>query len=162
MLSARVFLSLRRSVLGHVRSYAEAAPAGSPGMSFTFASPSQVFYNGASVKQVDVPTTTGMFGILSNHVPTLQVLRPGLVTVLSDDGTATKFFVSSGSVTVNADSSVQLLAEEAATLDMLDPSVAKSNLEKAQAALQSAGDEVAKAEAQINVEACEAIVKALE
>lgn len=28
--------------------------------------------------------------------------------------------VSSGSVTVNADSSVQLLAEEAVTLDMLD------------------------------------------
>ncbi|XP_063770416.1 ATP synthase subunit delta, mitochondrial [Pseudophryne corroboree] len=162
MQSVRGFLALRRSVLGHVRSYAEAAPAGSPVMSFTFASPSQVFYNGAAVKQVDVPTTTGMFGILSNHVPTLQVLRPGLVTVFSDDGTATKYFVSSGSVTVNADSSVQVLAEEAVTLDMLDPSTAKSNLEKAQAALQSTADEVAKAEAQINVEACEAIVKALE
>lgn len=31
--------------------------------------------------------------------------------------------VSSGSVTVNADSSVQLLAEEAVTLDMLDVGV---------------------------------------
>ncbi|CAJ0963066.1 unnamed protein product [Ranitomeya imitator] len=81
-----------------------------------------VFYNGDNVKQVDVPTTTGMFGILANHVPTLQVLRPGLVTVLSEDGTTTKYFVSSGSVTVNADSSVQLLAEEAVTLEMLDPS----------------------------------------
>lgn len=34
--------------------------------------------------------------------------------------------VSSGSVTVNADSSVQLLAEEAVTLDMLDPGVSVS------------------------------------
>ncbi|XP_075707151.1 ATP synthase F(1) complex subunit delta, mitochondrial [Rhinoderma darwinii] len=162
MLSARGLLGLRRVVLGHVRCYAEAAPAGSPAMSFTFASPSQVFYNGANVKQVDVPTTTGMFGILANHVPTLQVLRPGLVTVLSEEGTTTKYFVSSGSVTVNADSSVQLLAEEAVTLDMLDPSTAKSNLEKALVELQSASDEVVKAEAQVNLEACEAIVKALE
>ncbi|KAM9329831.1 ATP synthase F(1) complex subunit delta, mitochondrial [Gastrophryne carolinensis] len=162
MLSSRALLLTRRVVAGTVRSYAEAAAGGAQAMSFTFASPSQVFYNGVSVKQVDVPTTTGMFGILASHVPTLQVLRPGLVTVIADDGAATKYFVSSGSVTVNVDSSVQLLAEEAVSLDMLDPSTAKSNLEKAQAALLSAGDEVAKAEAQINVEACEAIVKALE
>ncbi|KAM4709642.1 ATP synthase F(1) complex subunit delta, mitochondrial [Discoglossus pictus] len=162
MLSARCLLALRRAVISQVRTYAEAAPAGSPAMSFTFASPSQVFYNGANVKQVDVPTLTGVFGILPAHVPTLQVLRPGLVTVFADDGSPTKYFVSSGSVTVNADSSVQLLAEEVATLDMLDLSTAKSNLEKAQAELSSAGDEAAKAEAQINVEACDAIVKALE
>ncbi|XP_053558784.1 ATP synthase subunit delta, mitochondrial [Bombina bombina] len=162
MLSARCLFGLRRCVLSQVRNYAEAAPAGSPALSFTFASPTQVFYNEASVKQVDVPTLTGVFGILASHVPTLQVLRPGLVTVFSDDGSSTKYFVSSGSVTVNADSSVQLLAEEAVTLDMLDIGAAKANLEKAQAELLSAGDEVAKAEAQINFEASDAIVKALE
>ncbi|XP_068090090.1 ATP synthase subunit delta, mitochondrial [Hyperolius riggenbachi] len=128
MLSSRALLFVRRAVAVHARTYAEAAPAAAQAMSFTFASPSQVFYNEANVKQVDVPTTTGMFGILSNHVPTLQVLRPGLVTVTAEDGSATKYFVSSGSVTVNADSSVQLLAEEAVSLDMLDPSIAKSNL----------------------------------
>lgn len=51
-----------------------------------------MFFNAASVKQVDVPTLTGAFGILPAHVPTLQVLRPGIVTVFSDDGTAAKFF----------------------------------------------------------------------
>ncbi|KAG8454611.1 hypothetical protein GDO86_001003 [Hymenochirus boettgeri] len=162
MMSVRGLLALRRALTRQVRNYAEAAPAGSPAMSFTFASPTQVFYSGASVKQVDVPTLTGMFGILPAHVPTLQVLRPGIVTVFSDDGVSTKYFVSSGSVTVNADSSVQLLAEEAVTLDMIDLSAAKSNLEKAQGELLSAGDEVAKVEALINVEASEAIVKALE
>lgn len=35
------------------------------------------------------------------------------------------FAVSSGSVTVNADSSVQLLAEEAVPLDQLDVAVSK-------------------------------------
>lgn len=150
----------------------------------------QVFFKEASVKQVDVPTLTGAFGILPAHVPTLQVLRPGVVTVFSDDGSSTKYFgkkslglnqippgfgckrkakrsgfyshqlqvfetfhlwteelrvrltvlikhpfafrltlcvcvfaVSSGSVTVNVDSSVQLLAEEAVPLDQLDVAV---------------------------------------
>ncbi|CAM9763523.1 unnamed protein product [Bubo scandiacus] len=112
------------------RGYAEPAAGPAP-MAFTFASPTQVFYNGANVKQVDVPTLTGSFGILASHVPTLQVLKPGVVTVYAEDGTATKYFVSSGSVTVHADSTVQVLAEEAVTMDMLDLATAKSNLEKA-------------------------------
>ncbi|KAB1259568.1 ATP synthase subunit delta; mitochondrial [Camelus dromedarius] len=149
------------------RAYAEAAaapaPVAGPGqMSFTFASPTQVFFNGANVRQVDVPTQTGAFGILAAHVPTLQVLRPGLVVVHAEDGTTSKYFVSSGSVTVNADSSVQLLAEEAVTLDMLDLGAAKANLEKAQSELLGAADEATRAEIQIRIEASEALVKALE
>ena len=52
----------------------------------------QVFFKEASVKQVDVPTLTGAFGILPAHVPTLQVLRPGVVTVYNDDGSSVKYF----------------------------------------------------------------------
>lgn len=52
----------------------------------------QVYFKEASVKQVDVPTLTGAFGILPAHVPTLQVLRPGVVTVLNDDGSSAKYF----------------------------------------------------------------------
>ena len=66
---------------------------------------SQVYYNNANVRQVDVPSFSGAFGILPNHVPTLAVLKPGVVTVVEQDGQAKKFFVSSGSVTVNEDSS---------------------------------------------------------
>ncbi|XP_019393819.1 PREDICTED: ATP synthase subunit delta, mitochondrial [Crocodylus porosus] len=164
MLPARLLLRPAARALRpppRARGYAEAA-AGPVQMAFTFASPTQVFYNGANVKQVDVPTLTGSFGILAAHVPTLQVLRPGIVTVYAEDGTASKYFVSSGSVTVNADSSVQLLAEEVASMDMLDLAAAKSNLEKALSELTAAPDEVAKAEAQIRVEANEALVKALE
>ncbi|KAM9384830.1 ATP synthase F(1) complex subunit delta, mitochondrial [Pholidichthys leucotaenia] len=160
MMAAR-FLRRTLPVLRQARSYAEAA-SGSSQMSFTFASPTQVFFKEASVKQVDVPTLTGVFGILPAHVPTLQVLRPGVVTVFNDDGSSAKYFVSSGSVTVNADSSVQLLAEEAVPLDQLDISAAKANLERAQASLVSTSDEAARAEVLINIEANEAIVKALE
>ncbi|XP_016340669.1 ATP synthase subunit delta, mitochondrial-like [Sinocyclocheilus anshuiensis] len=122
----------------------------------------QVFFKEANVKQIDVPTLTGAFGILPAHVPTLQVLRPGVVTVFNDDGSSTKYFVSSGSVTVNADSSVQLLAEEAVPLDSLDLAAAKANLEKAQSELGGISDEAARAGVLISIEANEAIVKALE
>uniref|UniRef100_UPI0037E9B35A ATP synthase subunit delta, mitochondrial n=1 Tax=Semicossyphus pulcher TaxID=241346 RepID=UPI0037E9B35A len=160
MMAAR-FLRRALPVLRQTRSYAEVA-GGAPQMSFTFASPTQVFFKEASVKQVDVPTLTGAFGILPAHVPTLQVLRPGVVTVFSDDGSSAKYFVSSGSITVNADSSVQLLAEEAVPLDQLDIVSAKANLEKAQSEMSGASDEAARAEVQISIDANEAIVKALE
>ena len=98
-------------------------------MSFTFAAPNGVLYNGASVKQVDVPSFSGAFGILPQHVPSLAVLRPGVVTVFEDDGAAKKFFVSSGSVTINEDSSVQILAEEAHPVDAIDAAAARKALQ---------------------------------
>lgn len=52
----------------------------------------QVYYTAANVKQVDVPSFSGSFGILPNHVPTLAVLKPGIVTVFEDDGSHKKFF----------------------------------------------------------------------
>ncbi|KAJ8039912.1 ATP synthase subunit delta, mitochondrial [Holothuria leucospilota] len=108
----------------HVRYYAEEAPAHAPTkMSFTFGMPGEMYYNQSSVKQVDVPSTTGTFGILAQHVPLLAALKPGVITVTEDDGTINKYFASSGTVTVNADSSVQVLAEVAVPLDQLDPEV---------------------------------------
>merc|ERR1712122_412366 len=121
-------------------------------MAFTFAAPNGVHYENAAVKQVDVPSFSGSFGILPNHVPALSVLSPGVVTVYENDGAVKKFFVSSGSVTINEDASVQILAEEAHDLDSLDVSEAKAALAEAQAQANAASDEVAKAEAQIAVE----------
>ena len=46
-------------------------------MAFTFAAPNAVLYNAAAVKQVDVPSFSGSFGILPSHVPSLAVLKPG-------------------------------------------------------------------------------------
>ncbi|XP_038633268.1 ATP synthase subunit delta, mitochondrial [Scyliorhinus canicula] len=152
-------LHLVRAVLS--RGYAD-APSSAGGMAFTFASPTEVYYTEANVKQVDVPTMTGNFGILPSHVPTLQVLKPGIVTVFDEEGAQSKYFVSSGSVTVNADSSVQLLAEAAAALDALDITAAKANLDKANAELSSASGEIERAEVLISIEAHEAIIKALE
>ena len=75
-------------------------------------------------------------------MPSLAVLKPGVVTVYEDDGSSKKFFVSSGSVTINEDSSVQILAEEAHAVEDLDLAAAREVVTQAQASLSSAADEV--------------------
>ena len=92
--------------------------------------------------QVDVPSFSGTFGILPNHVPTLAVLKPGVVTVFEEDGSAKKFFVSSGSVSINQDASVQILAEEVHKVEDLDAAAARDIVSKAQSKMASASDEV--------------------
>ncbi|XP_077549734.1 ATP synthase, delta subunit isoform X1 [Haemaphysalis longicornis] len=131
-------------------------------MPLTFASPAETFYDKVDVKQVDVPSYSGNFGILPNHVPALAVIKPGVVTVFSKEGDAKKFFVSSGTITINEDSSVQVLAEAAVPVDRLDPQSCRDGLTKAQQAVQSAASDTARAEAQIEVEVHEALIKALE
>jgi F-type H+-transporting ATPase subunit delta len=56
-------------------------------------------------------------------VPTIAVLKPGILTVHESDGNMVKFFVSSGSVSMNIDGSCQILAEEIAPVDNLDSQV---------------------------------------
>merc|ERR1712002_65905 len=140
------------------RNYADEA---SSGLALTFGSPTKSYFNNVSVSQVDVPSGSGNFSILPQHVPVIAVLRPGLMTIYKD-GSAEKYVVSSGTVTVNADSSAQILAEEAAPLDNFCIDAARKNADAAKQALASAADEAAKAMAQIEIDACEALVTALE
>lgn len=114
------------------------------------------------MKQVDVPSFSGSFGILPNHVPSLAVLKPGVVTVYENDGTSKKYFVSSGTVTINEDSTVQILAEEAVPVSAIDKGAAQNELSKAQSEASSASSDEARAEAQIRVEVFEAATKAAE
>merc|ERR1712150_401859 len=128
-------------------------------MPLTLASPSDVYYH--NVNQVDVPTMNGSIGIMPTHVPTLGVLKPGVVTVFEESGDSKKYFVSSGSVPVNPDSSVQILAEEAHPLDRFDSHAVKESLMKAQQDLSSVSSDKDKAEAQIALDALDALDKAL-
>jgi len=41
--------------------------------------------------QVNIPAESGDMGILSNHVPSIEALRPGVVEVIETNGTQ-KFF----------------------------------------------------------------------
>lgn len=51
----------------------------------------QGIYNSSSVTQVNIPAATGDMGILANHVPTVEALRPGLLEIIETSGTK-KYF----------------------------------------------------------------------
>ncbi|XP_014486041.1 PREDICTED: ATP synthase subunit delta, mitochondrial [Dinoponera quadriceps] len=154
---ARTLRPYLRCIRSQRRTYADAA---SDEMKFTFAGGNQVFYDKTTIRQVDVPSFSGSFGILTKHVPTLAVLKPGVVTVYEQDGSNKKIFVSSGTVTINEDNSVQILAEEAHPVEDLDSGAARDILTKAQQQLSSATSDMDKAEAAIAVEVAEALVQA--
>merc|ERR1712019_128772 len=99
-----------------------------------------------------------MMGILPQHVPTLGVLAAGWATVYESNGQNKRFFVSSGSYAINEDGSVQIAAEEAIAEADIDMEAAKKELAAYQAKASS-GSELEKAEAQIAVEALEAMLK---
>uniref|UniRef100_A0A194AMP7 Putative mitochondrial ATP synthase delta chain n=1 Tax=Pinctada fucata TaxID=50426 RepID=A0A194AMP7_PINFU len=94
-------------------------------MPLTFASPSEVFFKEENVRQIDATTLSSTVGILPNHVPMLGVLKPGVVRVVVDESVTRNIFVSSGSLTVNPDGSVQILAEEATDVANLDAAAAE-------------------------------------
>lgn len=52
----------------------------------------QVFFKDEVIKQVNVPTINGVFGILPQHVPTLAVLQPGVVSVVVNDSETKNIF----------------------------------------------------------------------
>merc|ERR1711912_30127 len=147
---------MRRFLSTPVRKMAAEAATG---MNLTFACPAAVHYqNATNINQIDLPTGTGMMGILPQHVPTLGVLQAGWATVYEASGEAKRFFVSSGSYSINDDGSVQIAAEEAIAEADIDMDAAKKQLAAAQSKASS-GSELEKAEAQIAVEALEAMLK---
>lgn len=72
--------------------------------------------------QVNIPTTAGDLGILADHVPTIQQLRPGVIEVINGS-TTEKYFVSGGFATVNEGSALNINAVDAHPVEDFSPEV---------------------------------------
>jgi F0F1-type ATP synthase epsilon subunit len=44
--------------------------------------------------QVNIPAESGEMGVLANHVPSIEQLRPGLVEIIEESGGSKQFFCS--------------------------------------------------------------------
>ena len=60
----------------------------------------QAIFTSADVVQVNTPSATGDMGILANHVPTVEPLRPGVVEVIEATGGPSKKWFGMWSVFV--------------------------------------------------------------
>ncbi|KIJ49565.1 hypothetical protein M422DRAFT_204984 [Sphaerobolus stellatus SS14] len=140
------------------RGYAEAT---SDKIKLSLVLPHQTLYNSADVTQVNIAAATGDMGILANHVPSVEPLRPGLIEVIESTGTSKKWFVSGGFATVHPNNQLTINAVEGAALDAFSPEAVRANLAEAQKVLAGNGSEGDKAEASIEADVYEAIQNAL-
>ena len=52
----------------------------------------QSMYKSTDVVQVNIPAESGEMGILANHVPSIEQLKPGLIEVIEESGGSKQFF----------------------------------------------------------------------
>ncbi|KAI0744221.1 epsilon subunit of F1F0-ATP synthase N-terminal domain-containing protein [Daedaleopsis nitida] len=146
----------RNFALGR-RGYAEAADK----ISLSLVLPHQSIFSSADVVQVNLAAATGDMGILANHAPTIEPLRPGVVEVIESGNPSKKWFVSGGFATVHPNNKLTINAVEAAPLDAFSAEAVRTNLQEAQRVAAGNGSEEDKVEAQIEVSVYEALQHAL-
>lgn len=98
-------------------------------------------------------------GILADHVPTIAQLKPGMIEIISS-GSSKKYFLSGGFAVMNPDSSLNINAVEAVTLDEVDMDAARKALEEANRVLNSSSSAEEKMDAKISSEVYSALLAA--
>jgi len=140
-----------------LRGYAEAADK----IKLSLVLPHQAIFTSTDVVQVNMSAATGDMGILANHVPSIEPLRPGLVEVIEGAGSSKKWFVSGGFATVHPNNKLTINAIEAAPLEDFSQEAVRANLHEAQKVLGGNSPEEDKAEARIQADVFEALQHAL-
>ncbi|PUU82010.1 F1 complex, delta/epsilon subunit of ATPase [Tuber borchii] len=149
-----------RTLLAPRRNYAEAAgPADKIRLSLTL--PHQSIYKASDVIQVNIPAESGDMGILANHVPSIEQLRPGVIDIIEESAGSKQFFVSGGFAVVQPDSQLSINAVEAFLLEDFSPEAIRAQLAEAQRIAGGSGGEQDVAEAKVEIEVLETLQAAL-
>jgi F-type H+-transporting ATPase subunit delta len=89
------------------RGYADVA---SDKIKLSLTLPHRAIYKSQDVVQVNMPAESGEMGVLANHVPSIEQLKPGLVEIIEESGGSKQFFLSGGFATVQPDSQLSINA----------------------------------------------------
>ncbi|KJR86387.1 F-type H+-transporting ATPase subunit delta [Sporothrix schenckii 1099-18] len=118
-------------------------------------------YKSQDVVQVNIPAESGEMGVLANHVPSIEQLKPGLIEVVEESGGNKQFFLSGGFAIVQPNSVLSINAVEGYPIEDFSAEAVKSQLAEAQKIANGSGSEQDIAEAKIEVEVLESIQAAL-
>ncbi|KAM5365324.1 hypothetical protein ACJZ2D_011040 [Fusarium nematophilum] len=132
------------------RTYAEA-------IKLSLALPHQAIYKSQDVVQVNIPAESGEMGVLANHVPSIEQLKPGLVEIVEETGPAKQFFLSGGFATVQPNSILSINAVEGYPLEDFSADAIKAQIAEAQKVASGSGSEQDIAEAKIELEVLETL-----
>ena len=84
--------------------------------------------------EVIIPSFEGQMGILSNHIPLITFLRPGIITIKAEG--EKKYYVEEGTVEYS-NNNLLILTSTARNLDNLDKSEINELLQKVEANLNN-------------------------
>lgn len=140
------------------RSYADAV---SDKIKLSLALPHQSIYTSKDVVQVNIPAESGDMGVLANHVPSIEQLKPGLVEVIEESGGSKQFFLSGGFAIVQPGSQLSINAVEGYPLEDFNPDAVRSQISEAQKIAGGSGSEQDIAEAKIELEVLESLQASL-
>ncbi|KAG6364099.1 hypothetical protein INS49_005697 [Diaporthe citri] len=110
-------------------------------------------YKSQDVVQVNLPAESGEMGVLANHVPSIEQLKPGLVEIVEESGSSKQFFLSGGFAVVQPNSALSINAVEAYPLEDFSADAVRNQLAEAQKVANGSGSEQDIAEAKIELEA---------
>lgn len=91
-------------------------------------------------------------GVLANHEPCIEQLKPGLVEVIEESGGSKPFFLSGGFAVVQPGSLLNINAVEGFPLEDFSPEAVKNQIQEAQKVASGGGSERDIAEAKIELE----------
>ncbi|PHH72414.1 hypothetical protein CDD80_4557 [Ophiocordyceps camponoti-rufipedis] len=138
------------------RGYAEAV-SDKAGIKLSLSLPHKSIYKSQDVVQVNIPAESGDMGVLANHVPAIEQLKPGVVEVIEEGGSAKKFFLSGGFATVQPGSSMSINAAEGYPLEDFSADAIRSQMAESQKIANGSGSEQDIAEAKIELEVLETL-----
>ncbi|KAL4073904.1 F1 complex, delta/epsilon subunit of ATPase [Scleroderma yunnanense] len=145
------------TLLQQHRGYAEAAGK----INLSLVLPHQAIFTSTDVVQVNVSAATGDMGILANHVPSIEPIRPGVVEVIDSGNVSKKWFVSSGFANVHPGNKLTINVVEAAPLESFSSEAVRANLHEALKVAAGNGSEEERMEARIEADVYEALQHAL-
>ncbi|KAK6430676.1 delta subunit of the central stalk of mitochondrial F1F0 ATP synthase, atp16 [Oleoguttula sp. CCFEE 5521] len=140
------------------RGYADVAP---DKIRLSLALPHQAIYKSQDVVQVNLPAESGEMGILAQHVPSIEQLKPGLVEIIEEAGGSKQFFLSGGFATVQPGSVLSINAVEGFPLEDFSPENVRNQITEAQKIAGGSGSAHDIAEAQVELEVLESLQAAL-
>ncbi|KAI8869267.1 epsilon subunit of F1F0-ATP synthase N-terminal domain-containing protein, partial [Ramicandelaber brevisporus] len=135
-------------------------------LNVTFVLPHQVIFKNKPIHQINLATASGDMGILANHVPMIEQLRPGVLEIIPEANSPAaeiqKFFVSGGFAVINPNSTMNLTVPEAFPLSDFSIESVKAAIEETNRTIgNSATSEDDKAIAKVELSVFEAIQSAL-
>ncbi|PHH72488.1 hypothetical protein CDD82_5962 [Ophiocordyceps australis] len=96
-------------------------------------------------------------GVLANHVPSIEQLKPGIVEIVEEAGGAKQYFLSGGFATVQPGSVMSINAVEGFPIEDFSPDAIRSQIAEAQKVASGGGSEQDIAEAKIELEVLETL-----